>query len=68
MIIINAESTRPTTRNFLASERSEMLPIMNLLNAYAMDTADIAIPIPALSRSPFSIIPGAARERFLRTR
>ena len=32
-IITRAESTRPTTRNLRASERSETLPITNLLNA-----------------------------------
>ena len=32
-IMVRAESTSPTTRNFLASERSDTLPMMNLLNA-----------------------------------
>ena len=32
-IITNDAITRPTVRNFLASERSEKVPIMNLLNA-----------------------------------
>ena len=32
-IMVNAESRSPITRNFLASERSDTLPIMNLLNA-----------------------------------
>ena len=67
-IITRAESTRPTQRNFRASERSETLPITNLLKAYAIDTADIARPTLPASRMPSAIISGAASERFLRTR
>ena len=67
-IMTSAAITRPTVRNFLASERSESVPIMNLLNAYAMETADAAIPTPCLSMSPSAIMSAEARERFLRTR
>ena len=33
LIITRADRIRPTTRNFRASERSETLPITNLLKA-----------------------------------
>ena len=67
------ESTRPITRNFLASDLSESAPMRNLLKAYAMDIADRAIPSSSLvyPRPPFSagwIIPGIASARFFLTR
>ena len=67
-IITIAERMRPTTRNLRASERSETLPITNLLNAYAMETADMASPTFPASRIPSLIMSGAARERFFLTK
>ena len=67
-IIVRAERTRPTQRNFLASDLSETLPIMNFEKAYAMETADIARPALPASMIPSWIISGAAKDRFLRTR
>ena len=67
-IITSAESIRPTHRNLRASERSETLPITNLLKAYAMDTADMARPTLPASSMPSLIMSGAASDRFLRTR
>ena len=67
-IITVAARMRPTTRNLRASERSDRLPMMNLLKAYAMGIPAIATPALSLSSSPSEIMPGAASERFLRTR
>ena len=67
-IIVRADRMRPMHRNLRASERSDTLPITNLLNAYAIDTADMARPTFPASRIPSLIISGAASDRFLRTR
>ena len=67
-IMVRADRTRPMQRNLRASERSDTLPITNLLKAYAMETADMARPTLPASRIPSAIMSGAARERFLRTR
>ena len=67
-IITREATTRPTVRNFLASERSDNIPIPNLLNAYAIERAEAATPIPNLSANPSAIISGAASDRFFLTR
>ena len=66
--IVRADSTRPTQRNLRASDRSDTLPMTNLLNAYAMETADIARPTLPGSRIPSFIMSGAASDRFFLTR
>ncbi len=67
-IITSDANISPTTRNLRASERSDRLPMMNLLKAYATGIPVMAKLTPALSSRPSSIIDGAANDRFLRTR
>lgn len=62
-----AVSANPRTKNIRALLRSLTVPIKNLLNPYAMETAESAKPSSAFVK-PCSCNAGIANEKFLRNK